>query len=732
MAIRTPGAVTITSLELIVLDATATCTQPDASGGSEVMRTTLVLGESRQLSVSAGLRTFSVIAYDGSTAVARGCDTVDLIAGRTHQVDIQLVEYPQDADAGPDGGESDAGEVVDGDVPGPLNDICSNAELLTAGLSVPGTLTNALDHTATSCMSGSQRDVFYEIDTTGWTDPQSVLVSLSSPGLDTGIALREDDCATELLCVNNTAQGEQLDVPVLQPGHHYYLVVESTGGSGGNFTIGYTVGVPRPHNDICEWADPLVDGTPITGASITDARNDGNGTCGAASRKDVIFTFSVPAGPNQRARITVSNATFDPAIHVHMGSCGGTEVGCAESSNGATEVLDLPSLAVGNYWVWVEADDAGTGTFDILLELLPEVGPPGNDVCTGAAPLTQNVVASGSTVGATDDYTLTCTGTDGRDTVHEISLGAAGALLVSVTPTPSPWNVAAELRSQTNCAAGPAVACEADSQPVRRINCKNLAMGVYDLLVDGDSGASGDYDVVYDVRAPDTTFGYWTIDKTGTYTSIAGTTGAVNENVPTATPGTLAPGDECSLSLTLPFSFPYFGSTYTSIYAHCNMFLTFDVPPSGSEAWTNDCPLSSSVPNNTIAPFWDDGYASNAAPASEVWTKVEGQAPGRRWIIEYKNFDLLNCGGTCQPSDFLDANVNHQVILYENGDIEFRYGSRVARNGGCTGRDRGCSATIGIEGEIGTTDVDQIQCNTTTTPIQDGRVIQFIRPSTCN
>ena len=89
MAIRGPaGAVTITSLELIVLDATATCTQPDASGGSEVMRTTLVLGESRQLSVSAGLRTFSVIAYDGSTAVARGCDTVDLIAGRTHQVDI--------------------------------------------------------------------------------------------------------------------------------------------------------------------------------------------------------------------------------------------------------------------------------------------------------------------------------------------------------------------------------------------------------------------------------------------------------------------------------------------------------------------------------------------------------------------------------------------------------------------------------------------------------------------
>jgi hypothetical protein len=80
-----------------------------------------------------------VIAYDGTTPVARGCDTVDLIAGRTNDVSIQLVEYPPTPDAGPDSGDQPDGSAIDGDVPGPLNDICANAETLVAGLSVPGT-----------------------------------------------------------------------------------------------------------------------------------------------------------------------------------------------------------------------------------------------------------------------------------------------------------------------------------------------------------------------------------------------------------------------------------------------------------------------------------------------------------------------------------------------------------------------------------------------------------------
>ncbi len=730
MALQAPVAVTITSLELIVLDALATCNDPDASGGSEILRVDLVLGESRQLQVSAGLRTFSVIAYDADTPVARGCDTVDLIAGRTNEVSIQLVEYPPQPDAGPDsgdqpdGGPADAGPT-DGDVPGPLNDICATAEGLVAGLSVPGTLIEALDHSSTSCVAAGARDVFYAIDATGWTEPQSVLIQVSSGGLNTAMALRGADCSTELACASATNAGETLDIPVLQPGSIYYVVVEGVGGVSGDFNIGYTLGPARPINDHCDGAQTLTSGVAVTGATITAARDDQDGSCGTNNRPDVAFRFTVPAGPDQRARVTVSNATFDPALHLHTGGCGGTEIGCAQAT-GAAEVLDLPSLAAGDYWLWVEANDNGSGTFDILLELLPEVPPPGNDICTGAETLTAGTTDTGnSTVGAADDYGLSCTAGDGRDTVHALTLGGAAALLVTVTPQPGPWNLAAELRAAASCATGPAIACEADRFPVRHINCKNLPGGGYDVLIDGDGGAAGDYDIRFDTRAADSSFGYWIDDRTGqTFTSIAGSQGATQVAITTTSTYQIG-ADEWSMPITLPFTFPFHGTSYNTIHAVSNGYLTFSAQ---TVTYLNDCPLDTTAPTEALVPFWDDAISTTA---SQLWTRLDGQAPARRFIIEYRNFDLLQCTNNCQANDVVDVNLNHQVILHENGDIQYRYGPRTASNIGCTGRERGCSATVGIEGQGGT-DVDQVQCDSIANPVIDGRVITFIHPSSCN
>jgi hypothetical protein len=303
----------------------------------------------------------------------------------------------------------------------------------------------------------------------------------------------------------------------------------------------------------------------------------------------------------------------------------------------------------------------------------------------------------------------------------------AGALLVTVTPQPSPWNLAAELRLDADCAAGPTVACEADGQPVRHINCKSLAAGTYDVLVDGAGGAAGDYDIRYDTRAADSSFGYWINDTSGnTYTSIAGTAGATQVAVTTTGTYSLA-ADEAEYSISLPFTFSYHGANRTQIFATTNSYLTF---ASATVTFLNDCPLDTSAPNEALVPFWDDGIATTA---SQMWTRTDGVAPDRRFTIEYKNFDVLQCNTNCMANDVVDVNVNHQVVLYENGDIEFRYGPRTASNTGCTGRDRGCSATVGIEGNGGN-DVDSVQCNTIVSPgpIIDGRVVQFIHPSTCN
>ncbi|HUH01116.1 MAG TPA: hypothetical protein VML75_03915, partial [Kofleriaceae bacterium] len=438
------------------------------------------------------------------------------------------------------------------------------------------------------------------------------------------------------------------------------------------------------------------------------------------------YRFTLPSGANRRARVTVTNAAgFDPVLVLRDGSCTGTELACGQTSTGTTEVVDAPDLPPGDYFVWVDAMGSGGGSFDIVLELMTAVPPPSNDTCTAPDALVAGVVETHSTVGAADDYALACLAFDSRDTTHQIDLASAQATLVTLTPRAPGWQVAAALRAFTDCATGPELSCVSAGGGIVRINRPNLQAGSYALVVDGESGASGDYDVGYEIRPADTTFGYWQIVTTGTFTSIAGTAGATQRTIPLSTTG-LSPGDEWSQNLSLPFAFDYYGTSYTSINAHSNTFLTFDVPPAGAESYNNDCPLDSTAPNNLIALFWGDGISTVAA-GSEMWTRVDGVMPDRRLIVEYKSWDMVTCSG---PNCYLlDTRMSQQAVLYENGDIEFRYGPRTDPSGdkGCGTEHTGCASTIGIEGQVaGATDIDQIECDVNNTT--NGRVIYFVHP----
>src|SRR6185295_17703057 len=132
----------------------------------------------------------------------------------------------------------------------------------------------------------------------------------------------------------------------------------------------------------------------------------------------------------------------------------------------------------------------------------------------------------------------------------------------------------------------------------------------------------------------------------------------------------------------------------------------------GPESYDNDCPLDSTAPSNAIAPFWDDGYADTGAV---MQYKTEGTAPFRKFSVEWQNWDMWHCQTGGMNCFELNTSVTQTAILYENGDIEFRYGPRTAPADprGCNTQHTGCSATIGIEGNVsGTADVDQKQCNT--------------------
>ncbi len=206
----------------------------------------------------------------------------------------------------------------------------------------------------------------------------------------------------------------------------------------------------------------------------------------------------------------------------------------------------------------------------------------------------------------------------------------------------------------------------------------------------------------------------------------------------TAVPGfvvTETTGDEEQLSVALPFSFDFFGTSYDSVFINANGYLTFSPRPLDPDPYENDCPIDATLPDSIIALFWDDHKAPAATnPTGELLYAVEGTAPDRRFIVEYRNFDAYYKQGNNYWVQGL--RMTQSVTLHENGDITFRYGPRTPpiydREDCGADRHRGCSATVGLEAPTG--ERTTVQCGTplgqssTYTPINEGRVIIFEHP----
>jgi len=366
------------------------------------------------------------------------------------------------------------------------------------------------------------------------------------------------------------------------------------------------------------------------------------------------------------------------------------------------------------------APGRATLTCDTTSVTLNCVPPPSYDTCSAPDALVEGVTEGAfSTVGAADDYDLSCLTFDSRDTTHEIDLAGAAALLVTLTPQAPDWNLAAALRE--DCAAGPDLSCVASHYTPRYINQPNLAAGIYELIVDGDSGAAGDYTVQYDTRAADTSYGYWVQGWTDTFAPL---TGATMIPIDTGIPD----GDGWGKAVALPFDFDYFGTVYAEaslLTVTDDMYISFNPYVGGSESYLNEC-LDNTEPHDMIAPFWDDGIAYSAT--AQLLYKVEGDAPNRTLTIEWRNWDIL---GPSPNYYIITVLVSHQVVLFENGDIEFRYGPRsdpAPDNVGCQAQHLGCSATIGIEaGTSSAHDADVVDCEFENTT--EGRVIHFVHPT---
>lgn len=136
--------------------------------------------------------------------------------------------------------------------------------------------------------------------------------------------------------------------------------------------------------------------------------------------------------------------------------------------------------------------------------------------------------------------------------------------------------------------------------------------------------------------------------------------------------------------VVLPFDFVFNTTRSTDIWVGENGGIRFGVTD-GPLPYENE-PLASTSLNAIIAPFWDDLDATGG----NVYTKVIGTAPDRRFIIEWFRRPHYGASASTETGTFA-------VVLYETtNNIKFQYQDVVFDNAAW---DNGASATVGIRGD---------------------------------
>jgi subtilisin family serine protease len=134
-------------------------------------------------------------------------------------------------------------------------------------------------------------------------------------------------------------------------------------------------------------------------------------------------------------------------------------------------------------------------------------------------------------------------------------------------------------------------------------------------------------------------------------------------------------GDDDTTNIALPFSYTFYGQTFTNVTVDTNGKLHFGT---GTSDYENTC-LPASQLTNAVFAFWDDLETDNPDfPDSGIFTSISGTAPNRIFNIEWR---------AAVYSSKLP--VNFEVRLYEGSTrIDIVYGVL---------NDTGANATAGVQ-----------------------------------
>ena len=127
---------------------------------------------------------------------------------------------------------------------------------------------------------------------------------------------------------------------------------------------------------------------------------------------------------------------------------------------------------------------------------------------------------------------------------------------------------------------------------------------------------------------------------------VGGTATYGTESIPYAPPFPFNSGsqifvnqdDSWSSIINLPFSFCFFGNTYTDIVIGANGVISFETSLAGSEC---EWEFTQSIPNTTGFPYRNsiNGAYHDMDPSvgGSIWFDFEGVAPCRKFVVSWDN-----------------------------------------------------------------------------------------------
>ncbi len=159
--------------------------------------------------------------------------------------------------------------------------------------------------------------------------------------------------------------------------------------------------------------------------------------------------------------------------------------------------------------------------------------------------------------------------------------------------------------------------------------------------------------------------------------------------------------DVISPPIAIGFEFPFYGAAFTQVRVCTNGFLSFT---SSKTSFSNTSLPNNgaAVPENLLAPFWDD--LSFPSPGH-----VFARTDGTRLVIQYQ--DVARIGEGANPNTF-------EVILHADGRIDYQYLAMRAANR--------ISATIGMQNAARD---DGLQVAFNAPYVKDSLAIRFTPPT---